>query len=264
MKKPVLLFAVMIFGGGMVWGQGPPPKGLDPGVPAITAAQSANIAAGTLISGKLDSPLDLSQAKVGDLVVLRTDKDVKFDREVVAKKGSRLIGQVAEVHQRQNGEQDSRLGIVFDRLDNGTTQIPLSGSITSVFRANTDADTGTMGSGLGADSSNDLMAQPVPAGGGTSSGGLLGGTTGAVGSAGTMTTGTVNGIANTTNPTSGSVTNATGENVGNNVSLVGKTDISGLHLVPLTGGEVRGGSTLSIASDALLLEKGTTMVVLIN
>lgn len=264
MRKLFLIIGVGILSAAGVMGQGQRSRVVTDGSANGTAhAQAGDLAAGTQISGQLQNTLDVKRAKPGDQVVLKTTRDIKSNGQLVAKKGSRLVGRVTDVARRTKGQGTSSLGIVFDRLESSSGQIPLSATITSVLNASAQAnnDNGMMDSGLDIGSSNSTMVSRTPAGGG--GGGLLGGVGGTVGGVTTAATGTVGSVVNTTTATTGNVVNATGQTVGSTTGAVGST-VSGLRISPMAGGSVDGGSTLSGAGDNLRLEKGTTVMVRVN
>jgi hypothetical protein len=91
------------------------------------------LAPGTVIRAELAKTVDAKKAKVGDQVIAKTMDDFLSDKnEVLAPKGSKVLGHVAEVSPHQ-GESASTLGIAFDKmvLKNGT-EVPLKASIQAV------------------------------------------------------------------------------------------------------------------------------------
>jgi len=211
---------------------------------------AAVIQSGTQISGQLQSTLDTKNAKVGDQVVLKATNAVKQNGQTVVEKGSRLIGHVTEVQQRAKNGAGSRVGVVFDRLQQGGNSVPISAVITSVFQAQSaagasvsDDDMMAMGS-----TSTQTMTSTRSSGGG---GGLLGGVV-------NSTTQTVSGVANTAGQTVNGVTNTAGQTVGSTTRSVGGT-LRGLQISQSTDASASGGSVLSLSNGDLRLEKGTTV-----
>ncbi|MEO6390287.1 MAG: hypothetical protein ABIP75_00465 [Pyrinomonadaceae bacterium] len=221
--------------------------------------QAGSLAAGTQISGQLESTLDVKKLKPGDQVVLKTKDAVRSNGQVIAKKGSRLVGHVTDVGRRARGKGESSIGIVFDRLENGSMQLPLNASITSVISTSTraTANEGALDAELGMGSTTGTMVGGGRTGGG--GGGLLGGVTGTVGGITNTTTNTVGGVVSTT----GGVVNATGQTVGSTTGAAGTT-VNGLRISPIASGSLEGGSTLSVRNDNLRLEKGTTFLLRTN
>jgi len=210
---------------------------------------AAVIQSGTQISGQLQSTLDTKNAKVGDQVVLKATNAVKQNGQTVVEKGSRLIGHVTEVQQRAKNGAGSRVGVVFDRLQQGGNSVPISAVITSVFQAQSaagasvsDDDMMAMGS-----TSTQTMTSTRSSGGG---GGLLGGVV-------NSTTQTVSGVTNTAGQTVNGVTNTAGQ-VGSTTRSVGGT-LRGLQISQSTDASASGGSVLSLSNGDLRLEKGTTV-----
>jgi hypothetical protein len=211
---------------------------------------AAVIQSGTQISGQLQSTLDTKNAKVGDQVVLKATNAVKQNGQTVVEKGSRLIGHVTEVQQRAKNGAGSRVGVVFDRLQQGGNSVPISAVITSVFQAQSaagasvsDDDMMAMGS-----TSTQTMTSTRSSGGG---GGLLGGVV-------NSTTQTVSGVTNTAGQTVNGVTNTAGQTVGSTTRSVGGT-LRGLQISQSTDASASGGSVLSLSNGDLRLEKGTTV-----
>ena len=211
---------------------------------------AAVIQSGTQISGQLQSTLDTKNAKVGDQVVLKATNAVKQNGQTVVEKGSRLIGHVTEVQQRAKNGAGSRVGVVFDRLQQGGNSVPISAVITSVFQAQSaagasvsDDDMMAMGS-----TSTQTMTSTRSSGGG---GGLLGGVV-------NSTTQTVSGVANTAGQTVNGATNTAGQTVGSTTRSVGGT-LRGLQISQSTDASASGGSVLSLSNGDLRLEKGTTV-----
>lgn len=180
-----------------------------------------DLASGTRLTGELQSALDVSRARVGDRVVLKTTEAVKQNGRTVLKKGAQLVGRVADVRRARAGASSS-VTVVFDTIRSGATSAPVVATIDSVTRVVGRADAED---DLGAESSASARA---PASGGSSGGGLLGGVTGAVGD-------TVGGVAG-----------AAGSALGR------------IQVTQAVGLSAEGGSTLSLAGGDLRLEKGTT------
>ena len=161
--------------------------------------KSLDLADGSRLDATLLTTLDAKHCKPGDRVVAKTTQNVKQDRHVVMRKGTRLIGHVTEASARSKGHAESTLGVVFDHavLRNGQ-EVPLHLSIQALAAAATDAS-GDLGGGEDALASSGGAgfagggAAAVPTGGVVrGAGGLTGG---AVSSAGALT-GNAGGMAN--------------------------------------------------------------------
>jgi hypothetical protein len=88
---------------------------------------------GTAIRVELAKSVDAKKAKVGDEVIAKTTDDFLSDKnEMLAPRGSQIVGHVAEVAPHQ-GNSPSTLGIAFDKmvLKSGT-ELPLKASIQAI------------------------------------------------------------------------------------------------------------------------------------
>ena len=213
-----------------------------------------NLASGTNLTGQLQNTIDVRQAKVGDQVMLKTTQAIKSGGRTVVGKGSRLVGHVTEVVQKSKSNGESRIGILFDRLEQGSLEVPISATITSITsgrasaRANNDGlfdgDTGASGS---ARSTNSARSSSSSSG----NGGLLGGV-GVVNSA----TSTVGGVVGGTTSAVGTTVDATTNAVGNTATGAGRS-LGGIQISQSSNASVEGGSVLSLQGSNLRLEKGT-------
>ena len=221
---------------------------------ASRAGKSVNLESGTNLSGQLQNSIDVRRAKVGDQVVLKTTQAIKSGGRTVVGKGSLLVGHVTEVARKSKGNNESRIGILFDRLENGPLQMPIAATITSI----------TGGSASARANNEDLFANNTTAGGSARStssasssssgngGGLLGGVGGVVNS----TTSTVGGVVGGTTSALGSTVDSTTSAVGNTTTGVGRS-LGGIHVSQSSSTSVEGSSVLSLQGGNLRLEKGT-------
>src|SRR5688500_9311514 len=86
------------------------------------ADESRKIGHATLISGaridaELQKTIDVNKARVGDSVVLKTTKTIKQDGAVIVPKGATLIGRITEVQRRTKENSQSRIGMLFERIE---------------------------------------------------------------------------------------------------------------------------------------------------
>jgi len=208
------------------------------------------IASGTQLAAQLETTLDARKARVGDRVVLRTTETLKSNGQVVAKKGARLIGRVTDVQQRTKSNAESRIGLVFDRLESGSLVTPISATITSITQARASARSSNDDFGA----SSDTRATSTASGGGSGGGGggLLGGVTNTAG-----------GVLDTTTRAGGDLVSGTTGAVGSAGRAVGGT-LGGIRISEATSGTVEGGSTLSLTGNNLRLEKNTTFRLVLN
>jgi hypothetical protein len=210
-----------------------------------------DLESGTQLAAQLEGTLDARRAKPGDRVVLKTTTAVKQNGQVVIAKGSRLLGRVTDV-QRQTTTSESHIGLVFDRLRSGSTEMPITATILSITQARTGVQTNNT------NFENDTMARSTAASSAgtsrsSSGGGLLGGVGNTAGGVLNTTTSTVGNVAGTT-------TNAVGSTVGTTTSTAGNLtgSLSGLKITQASSANAEGGSTLSLSGRNLRVESGTT------
>ncbi len=213
------------------------------------AGRSLQLQAGTQIAAELQNTLDVRKAKVGDQVVFKTTKALKSEGHTVVAKGARLIGHVTEVAQRSKSSASSHVTLLFDRIEKGSLSMPIVATITSITRGNAAARTG--GEDLfrtGAQST----AQGNAGDGSQGNAGLLGGVSNTAG-------GVVGGAVSTVGSTVGTAAGAVGSTVDNTTtsatSLTGS--LSRIQISESAGASAQGGSTMSLQSGNLRLEKGT-------
>src|SRR5712692_7762578 len=116
---------------------------------ASKQGRHVNLQSGTQLAAQLENTLDARHAKAGDRVVLKTTQAVKQDGEVVVPKGARLIGHVTDVQQRTKSDNESVIGIAFDRLQRGSMDVPITGTITSITQAHARAQSSASDDGFG-------------------------------------------------------------------------------------------------------------------
>lgn len=213
---------------------------------ANRSGKSINLESGTRLAGELQSTIDVRHAKVGDQVILKTTQAIRSEGRTVVGKGSRLVGHVTEVVQKSKGNGESRIGILFDRLEQGSLQMPIAATISSITSARANArannedvfasDTSARGSARSASSAQSSSS--------SSNGGLLGGVGGVVNS----TTSTVGGVV-------GGTTSAVGTTVDSTTGL-GRS-LGGIQISQSSSTSVEGSSVLSLQGSNLRLEKGT-------
>lgn len=222
---------------------------------STSANKDVNIQSGTHIKGELQNTLDVRNAKVGDRVVLKTTEAIKSEGRKVVSKGAKLFGHVTDVTRKTKSNGASRIGIVFDRMQDGPLSLPITATISSItgtktnarldenqFRAESDART----------ASNASMAH------GASGGGLVGGITNTVGSAVNSSTAVAGTIVGATTSTTNSVVTATGNTTSASRSL------PQIQLSESSSTSAEGSSVLSLNGENLRLEKGTTFNLVIS
>ena len=219
------------------------------------AGKSINLESGTRIAGELQNTIDVRKAKVGDQVILKTTQAIKSGGRTVVGKGSRLVGHVTEVGQKGKGNGESRVGILFDRLERGSLEVPISATITSITsgRASTRANNdGMFESDTSASGSARTTGSTRSSSSGSSNGSLLGGVGGVVNS----TTSTVGGVVGGTTSAVGSTVDSTTSAVGSTETGLGRS-LGGIQISQSSNASVEGSSVLSLQGGNLRLEKGT-------
>ena len=221
---------------------------------ANQAGKSVNLDSGTRLAGQLQNTIDVRRAKVGDQVVLKTTQAIKSGGHVVVDKGSRLVGHITEVAQKSTGNSESRVGILFDRLENGPLQMPIAATITSIMSgsASTHANNDDLFANDTMASSSTRSTSSARSSSTGNNGGLLGGVGGAVNS----TTSTVGSVVGGTTSAAGTTVDSTTSAVGNTTTSVGRS-LAGIQISQSSSTSVEGSSVLSLQGGNLRLEKGT-------
>jgi hypothetical protein len=200
----------------------------------------AGLSAAASVQAQLESTLDVKNAKVGDEVVLKTTQTIKRNGEVVVHKGSRLIGRVTAGTQRTKNSSESRLGLVFDRIEGKDLSAPITASIVSIMNIRAVASSADL-------FESDISGSSQSSGAVRSSGGS-GGLLGGVGS-------TVGGVVNTATSTVGSVAGTATHTAGGAVGTVGRT-VNGIQISNAVSGSANSSATLTAPGKSLRLEKG--------
>jgi hypothetical protein len=214
--------------------------------------KSINLESGTRLAAELQNSIDVRKAKVGDQVVLKTTQAIKAQGRTVVGTGARLVGRVTEVARNGKGNGESRVGILFDRLERGSLAIPITATISSITsgRASTSAHNDYL---FGSNTSVGGSARSTSSvSSSSSSGGLLGG----VGSVANSTTSTVGTAVGASTSAVGATIDSTTNAVGNTATGVGRS-LGRIQISESSNTSVEGGSVLSLQGDNLRLEKGT-------
>jgi len=222
------------------------------------ATKSINLDSGTRLTGQLQSTIDARKAKVGDQVVLRTTQAIKSQGHTVVSKGSRLIGHVTEVSQKTKSSGESRIGLLFDRIEGGSLNMPIAATITSVVNGSARASANN--DDLFASDASSASSSRASAGGSRSSSGNSGGVLGGVVNS---TTSTVGNVVGGTTSAVGSTVDSTTNIVGNTTTGVGRS-LGGIQISQSSNTSVEGSSVLSLQGGNLRLEKGTTFNLMLT
>ena len=234
---------------------------------ASTQNEQANaaLATGSAFNAALSSPIDSKKSKPGDVVKARTTESVKSGGQTVLPKGTQLVGHVTQASARANGEEESSLGVVFDKaiLKNGQ-EIPLNAGIRAMAAAQSGA------SAAGSDMDAMGTAGAASAGGR----GTLGGATSTAGGAVGTVTNTAANVGGTAGGTLNSAANAGGSITGASKGAVGGLNtagqltsnsqgVFGLHGLNLSaaGSNATEGSVITSAGKNVHLDSGTRMLL---
>ncbi len=224
--------------------------GSDISATASKTGKNIDIASGTRLAAELQSTVDVRKARVGDQVVLKTTQAIKSEGQTVVNKGARMIGHVTEVAQKTKSNSTSRVGLVFDRLENGALAFPISATITSVLSGRASARSGD----------DDLFASDAAAMSSTS----------ARSSSNSQSSGLLGGVTNTAGAVVNTTTSAAGTVVGNTTNTVNGTtsgltrSLGGIQISESSSTSTEGGAVLSLPGDNLRLEKGTRFNLVLN
>jgi hypothetical protein len=127
--------------------------------PSSAAAPSLNIPSSQGIVAKLDTDLDASRNKPGDVLQAETTRDLKVGHDVLLKKGSVLTGRVTQVQTFSNSSP-SMVVIVFDQVaPKGGSPATLNVKIQALAPAPTvSTDSLQDGRGMAATNINSAVA----------------------------------------------------------------------------------------------------------
>jgi hypothetical protein len=231
------------------------------GASANGPGKTVNIASGTRLAGELKNTIDVRKAKVGDEVVLTTTQAIKSEGRTIVNKGARLIGHVTEVSEKTEANGESRVGLLFDRLESGSLEVPIAVSIASISKSHANASVNDQAATeIDAGGSSSVSARPSATGQRTVSsgnvvGGVVGGVTNSVG-------GVVNATTTATSDVLGSTTAAVGSTVDGSMR-VGRS-LGRIQISESADASASGGSVLSLRGENLRLEKGTTFTLVLT
>lgn len=255
MRRTILALALTVSCGVTVFAQQADTRTSSESTTDITASankagKSIDLQSGTRIAGELQNTVDVRKARVGDEVILKTTQAIKSEGRTVVGRGARLIGHVTEVEQKSKANGQSRVGLIFDRLEKGSLEFPIAATITSITSGRTAAQAGSddlFGSQASGTSSSSASSTTQ-----SSSGGLLGGATS-----------TVSGAVNTTTGVVGSTVNATANAVGGTTSGLSRS-LGGIQINQSSTTSAEGGAVLSLQGQNLRLEKGTNFNLMLT
>jgi len=223
---------------------------------AAGPADSISIEAGTRLAAELQKSIDVRNARVGDQILLKTVERLKSQGRTIVPKGARLLGHVTEIERRSSTGRVSRLTMVFERLQNGPLNMPITATILSVA-SNSTNHLGSEGSLEAGSAGASSIMQPASSSG-SQNRGLLGGVSGAVPGVVNTTSSVVGDVVGATTAAAGSTTNSTG---GSSSAL---SPLSRVVISDSSSTSADGASTLSLRGENLRLEQGTRFNLVIS
>ena len=226
-------------------------------------SNAVNISNGTKIDATLSNALDARKAKTGDRVEARTADNIKQDGKVILKRGTRLEGHVTQAQARAKGQEQSQLGVVFDRaiLPNGQT-VPLNATIQALAAAQGAATTGNGADDLAASTGGMASASGATRGGGGLVGGVAstaGGATGSVMNTATSATAAAGGSINAATHSAGAMggLTSTGRLATNSTGVFGLEGLS----IDSAASSATQGSMIVSSTKNVRLESGTQLLL---
>src|SRR5579864_2353807 len=97
--------------------------------PGQSARTQEKFTPGTELRAQLDKTIDAKKAKPGEIVEAKTLDEIKSATQVIAPKGSKILGHVVAANPHQK-DTPSRLEIAFDKLDLGNgSDVPFPAAI---------------------------------------------------------------------------------------------------------------------------------------
>ena len=236
------------------------------------AQQGQNqLQAGSIIYAELSKSVDAKKAKPGDEVQAKASQAVLSQGKVVIPRGAKIIGHVTEAKAREKGQEQSSLGIAFDRavLKDGT-QIPMSRASIQALGSAQSSVAAFAGQEDNSDMTGPASGMPSRSGmGGRSStgGGVLGGAGSTMGGAANTAGDIANSAGSAAGRTAGTVgaTTQAGASTGAHLGAGshGVVNIPGLSLsAPATNSTQ--GSVITSDKKNVKLDSGTEMVLRVN
>jgi hypothetical protein len=220
---------------------------------AQSGAESASATAETHVSAELTSKLNSKSAQVGDQVAAKTTATAILPDGTKLPKGTKLMGRVTEVHAKSAGDNSAHLAFKLDRaVMRDGREVPVHAMVASLTAPSTAV----------ASASDDLSADGISGGGGVSGsggvrggglgGGLVGGTTHALGGTTRMVGQTAGGALRTTT--------STGMSLASGAARLDQAPVGNLPGVTVTSSQSASNSgSLDAAGRNINLESGTQM-----
>ena len=237
-----------------------------------TAQQGGSqLQAGSIIYAELSKSVDAKKAKPGDEVQAKASQAVLSQGKVVIPRGSKIVGHVTEAKAREKGQEQSSLGIAFDRvvLKDGK-QISMSGASVQAI-----GSTQPGAAALAAQDNNSGMSSPASGippragmgGHSAGSGGVLGGAGSTVGGAANTAGDIASSAGGSVGRTAGTVAGSreVGASVGGHLGAGsrGVVNMPGLSLSASASNSTQG-SVITSDKKNVKLDSGTEMVLRVN
>src|SRR5687767_726864 len=86
----------------------------------------------TSLTAELQTTVDVRSAKVGDELVLKTVKALKQNGETLIPKGASIVGRVTEIQRKSKENGESKLGMLFDRIEGKNLSAPVTATIVTI------------------------------------------------------------------------------------------------------------------------------------
>jgi len=204
-----------------------------------------------VIPVQLTKTIDAKKAKTGDEVEAKVTQDLKTGNgQVVVPKDTKVLGRVTEAQVRNKEQQESRVGIAFDRaVIKDAGEVPLPMSIQAIVAPPTQNP--------GTSSGGESSGEPAPSPGSTS------GTSGNASGRPSGASGTPPQMPAPPSPGYGSPSTQSGTNV--HQPITGSTQgVVGLPNLKLSTANPTEGSLVSSEKNNVKLESGTYMLLRVN
>jgi hypothetical protein len=137
--------------------------------PAAAAAPSTAMEAGTVLYAELSKTLDAKKAKAGDVVTAQLLADVVSHGKILFRRDTKLVGRVTESQPYTRENNESRLGIVIEKIMlKGGEEVPFRSILLAIRpapRLTIDAPSGPAPPGTNpASSQSQERHYPTPKG----------------------------------------------------------------------------------------------------
>ena len=217
---------------------------------------AGRIAPGTIIPAELAKSVEAKKAKSGDQVIAKLSQDMLSNGQVVIPRGAKIIGHVTEAKPREKGEQESTLGLAFDKLvTKDGRELPLNANIQALGAPISNFNSNAGAGGNAPMSESGGMPGQM---GGSASTGMGGG-----GRAGTSTGAPAGVPGNSGGNYPQDTGNAGAQSGGHGALEPGATGVVGLSGLSLSSGS-DGSSVITSQNKNVKLDSGTQLMLRVN